>query len=381
MPLHPSLFGSVAAVLAACLVGYALGRAGGRLVPPDDPSRARTRARRLLWILFPATYVLALFALTAGGWLDLTDRVAALAPGAAEGIVGLLLVFGAPALACVAPYLGLFPSIRAARDIEMTTRAVAVMLLRYVTGFVALLAALLAVTLAVWSAVGSAAGVLVGIVVCVIVLYAASPLVVLALTATRQPADREGDRLVAAATAAGLSTRWVRVQATRGSEVATAFVRGLPGVRILGVTDHLLETVDDATLRGTLALRAGRLAVFHTEVRLALVLGTILAVFQPWLVSVPVPGLVVQVGGAVGGVAGLWVGRRLVFRADRIAAERVGTDCVADAIDRLTGINDAPRSLGVLSSLVRMEPSVDRRIERLRDAADSVSTDRTDSDE
>lgn len=379
MALHALLAGSVVAFAAVSLLGFAAGHACRRLIP-READRAGRRARLLLWVLLPATYVLALFAMTAGGWLDAVERANDAVPaGIAESFVGLVLVFGVPALAAIAPYLGLFPAIRAVRGLEMTRRAVLAVLLRYVAGFVVLVAGGLIAVFSIAAVAGPQSGYAVGVGVVLLGLYVASPLLSAALTATREPTEAERNRLDVALSRAGLSPRWVRVQLSRGSETATAALQGAPGARAVFVTDYLLDSGDDETLAAGLALRAERAARFHTGLRTLLVVGLFLAATVPWWTpSLPVPATAVQVGGVAASLAGLWAGRRLVFRADAAAADRLGTPAVRTAIERLVELNDAPRDRGIAGVLFRMEPSIEARLAQLAEA-DGDRTGRTPS--
>lgn len=371
MALHRSLAGATVAFAVVWVVAYVLGRACGTFVPTDDVVRARRRIRWILLVLVPVTYVLALFAMTAGGWLTVADRVASPLPGAGEGLVSLAVGFGVPAFTCTAPYLGLFPRIRAARGLEMTTTDAAAVVGRYVAGFVGFVAVGTIAILSVWAALGTAAGYVIALYAIAGASLVFSPVTTIASASTRRPTADERARLDAAADEAGVTPRWVRVQSMRGAAIATAYVRGVPGLRALFVTDDLLDSVDHDGLAGAIALRTGRAAVFHTEAKVLIVMSTAAVVGVPFLVpSLPIPGVVVSGTGLLIGLLALWLGRRLVYRADTVAAERVGAERAFDAIETIVELNDGPRSVGPVRSLLGMEPSIESRLVRLRERAD-----------
>ncbi len=360
-----------AVVLAVCWgLGYAVGRGCRRFVPRTDAETARKRVRVVLWVVVPVAYVFSLFAVTGIGWLDFVEQAAASLPAGFGATTALLLGFGTPLLACTGPYLGLFPAIRDARGLEMTTGAVTRVVLRYLIGFVVLVVGFLSLTLYAWIGFASALGLFVAVGIGIAVIYAVSPLMVVVLTATRQPTGEEANRLANAMDRAEFSPRWVRVQQTRGSEIATAYVRGPPGARAVFVTDHLLDASDDEALAVTLTLLAGRAATYHMEIRSALGIGTVMAVSSLWVLSSsPFPGIAVTAIALLVGMTGLWLGRRLVYRVDALAARRFDHEQIARIIEELVAISDAPRSVAPWTQLWRMEPSVESRLTRLRQEA------------
>jgi Zn-dependent protease with chaperone function len=96
-----------------------------------------------------------------------------------------------------------------------------------------------------------------------------------------------------------------------------------------------------------------------------------------WLVTgerVPgVPDGVAALAVLAAGAVALWLGQRLVYRADAAAAARTSPTAVAAAIERYAELNDVPMSWGRVAALRRMEPPLDRRLDRLgeRDGRDN----------
>lgn len=362
---------TVGAVAALAYYGY-----GRHLVGRGaDATRSLTRLRRALHVGLPLAYVAALLGLAAAGWLDVLDAAAAALPGG-ETFVGdllsLLALFAGPLPAVVLAYLGAFPAAKALRGVEMEWSTAALLMGRYAAGLVAAFVVLLAVLGVVTARAPPALALPAGVAVVALLVVAGAPVVVRVVQPNRAPDEAETERIDRGLERAGFEVAGLCVLETAESEQAFAVVRGPPGRRHLFVSDHLLSVADDDRLAAVLALQAGRARRYHLEVRLALTLLVLLGILGPIWGFVPVPdGLawpVVGVTAVVGPVA-LWLGRRLVYRADDDAAERIGAAAVADAIESHAEAHDAPLSWPRRREVARMEPAPERRLRRLRESA------------
>lgn len=374
-PLSKLAWSAVA--FAGCwFLAYAAGRDCRRWLPRDDPERAAKRFQRLNWGLFAVLYILTVIAMTAAGWLDTTEHIAGAIPAVTDEVTMATLGFVVPGFVWTAPYLGMFPAIREARDVDMTTWDLAAKLFRYL--FVTLAVAVLATAVLTvgWDYPPTWSQFALPICVGAVALYTAVPALVPLVSATRAPTDEERDRLEDATAAAGLSVRWIYVQRTRGGGIANVGVRGVPGWRVLVVSDHLLAEADDDVLAAMVAHSAGRAETYYVEVQGATVIGTALAALVPWLeppLPIPVSDVAATGVALLAGGTAMWFVRRLVLRADAIAADRVGAERVADALDWLADVNDLPRTIAWWTSLRKMEPSIAMRLARLRERTAATS--------
>ncbi|WP_459193407.1 M48 family metalloprotease [Halosimplex sp. J119] len=363
--------GALAAVsLVAALALFAYSR---RYRDAADTTAALTRIRRALRLGLPLVYVLALVAMVLMGWLDAVDAAFGALFGGESTVGGALtLVAGlaAPLVAVVAGYFGAFPAIRELRSVEASAATVAARLARYAGGMVGVLAVVVVGMSFLGEGLATSAGFFGVIGALLIAVWAGSSWLIRLSQSTRAPSDAERERLDRLCADAGLDPRNVRVLEVADAKQAFAVVRGLPGRRHLFVTDYLLNEFDDDRLRAYLALQAGRARVMHLEARLAVVVGTfaLAAGLVAGVLSVPgVDDGVAALGVLVAGAVGLWAGTRLVYRADAYAAARTSRDAVEATIQRFADLNDAPMEWGRIATLRQMEPSLNRRIERLRD--------------
>lgn len=340
-----------------------------------DATAALGRIRRAFRVGLPTVYVVALVAMGGFGWPDTVESLVAAVSGSESAVGTGLRIAGTltpPAVAVLAGYFGAFPAVRALRDVDVSATTVAVRLARYV----AVMVTLLTVAAVLLTAVAGSLGIGIGFVGAVSVLLAGfwggSPWLIRLFQSTRPPTDAERERLDRLCRGVEFAPAEVRVLDVADAKQAFATVRGVPGRRHLFVTDYLLAELDDDLLGGYLALQAGRAHVKHLETKLGVVLGTIALAVSLLLGTVPAPGVSPGVAAlavlAVGAVA-LRAGQRLVYRADADAADRTGRETVEETIRRFADLNDVPMEWGRLAAFRRMEASLTRRIDRLRDRA------------
>jgi hypothetical protein len=331
-----------------------------------DTARTLSRIRPAFRIGLPVVYLLALLAMTAAGWLDLLSTL----PGQGT-VVGdtaeLLVGLPVPSVAVVGAYLGAFPAVRELREADMTATAAARRLLRYLAGIGAVAVTLVVLVTRLTGRFWRGGGVFVAVALLAVVLWAGAPWLIRLVQTTRAPTDEERARLDSLCAEAGLDLAGVRVLETDGARQAYAVLRGLPGRRHLFVTDYLLAALDDERLRAYLAIQGERARLGHLAVKLVAVAGSLAGAV--WLVtggSLPgVPDGVAAVAVLAVGAVALWLGQRLVYRADAAAAARTSPAAVAAAIERYADLNDVPMSWGRVAALRRMEPPLGRRLDRI----------------
>jgi len=341
----------------------------------DDATAALSRVRRAFRVGLPVVYVAALVAMLAVGWPEPVETAVGSLPGGESAVgsaVSLVAALAVPGVAVVAGYFGAFPVVRDLRDVDVSAATVAVRVARYAVGLAAVLTLVVAALVLAGDSLTTGAGFALVVAVLVVLAWAGSPVLVRLVQSTRAPTDAERDRLDRLCGDAGLDPHSVRVLDVADAKQAFAFVRGLPRRRHLFVSDYLLAELDDDHLRGYLALRAGRARRFHLEARLAVVVGTLTLAFALLFDVFSVPGVddwTTLVVVLLAGTAALWLGRRLVYRADADAAARTSRETVEAVLRRDAELNDAPLEWGRLTALRRMEPPLARRIDRLRDRA------------
>ncbi|WP_424001236.1 peptidase [Haloarcula salina] len=266
----------------------------------------------------------------------------------AAGLVGL------------AAYAPTVRGVREARNIDLSTGRALARMTRWVLG-VSVVAAAVLVPLERGSSTIVTMALLA---VFVGGVQVAAPWMIPLLRTTRRPTDAAADRLDTLRERAALSVRDTRVLETESEETASATVRGPPGYRRLFVTSTFLEAFDDETATALLAIQAGRI---RTRV-LARTMGTVLAAVVPLFVLFEDVGPTLPLlGASVAAVlGGLWLTRRGVRAADDDAAERVGPDTVADALERYAAVHEMEPNRRRLSNPLSKTPALGDRIDRLR---------------
>lgn len=353
-------------LFGASLLGAVLWFVYGQYLRRQPRSIAVVRLRRSYRIGLPIWYLGTLFALTASEWLGVGTQIVETIglgdtlPGA---LLDLAVTFTTPAVAVVAAYLGAVPAIQDIREIELNYGTAAVRASRYILGLV--LATLVIWVSLLWLLSGSGFVAFAG--VSLAAIYAVSPLLVRLLVSTRAPTADERERLDRDSNAVGLDVDQVRVVTAMDGTAPQAYVRGIWPYRTVFVTEPLLNVGDDH-LRAALAVRAGRQRTHHFETRLFVTIAGVGGSTALLLGSVSVTGTddtLLAATVALVTIAALWIGRRLVFRADAYASEHVGSDILADWIYRATDEADVPLQRGRIWSLARMEPDPATRLDRL----------------
>ncbi|MEF8779682.1 MAG: peptidase [Haloferacaceae archaeon] len=184
------------------------------------------------------------------------------------------------------------------------------------------------------------------------------------LRRTREPTDAEESQLDRRCESAGLSPDRSFVVETVGEASVDVKLVGVPGYRVLLLTDYALESLDDDVLTGLLAAEGGRGDTYYAEFRavaVASVIGLLAATFAGF---VGFDRGLALVGGV--SLLAFAIGRRIQYRADAVAAERVGADAVADAFQAIADLRGVEPETGSWRTLFEVQPPLGDRIARLR---------------
>lgn len=161
-------------------------------------------------------------------------------------------------------------------------------------------------------------------------------------------------------------TRTVVIETVGEASVEVA-IRGPPGYRVLFISDYVLEELDSEVGWALLSAEMARVRLFYRDYQvvaaaIAIALGT-----AAFLLVIPFE---LGFGGLlVVAALMLTIGRRLQYRADRVAAETVGAAELADAFETIGELHGADLSSGGWRTYLEVQPPLGDRIERLRDQA------------
>jgi len=201
-------------------------------------------------------------------------------------------------------------------------------------------------------------------VVLFLAMAALGPRVSLSLRETRPPATDERETLDALFAAADLDPTAIHISETATPSSIKVSLHGLPGRRQLLLTEGVLDSLDDATATALLTAEAQRGRLLYLEYRAvaaAAVIGVATAMFG---------GLIAFSDGlfviALTALVLFWIGRRLQFRADRAAADRVGADALADAFETVADHRGVTPAGATWRTYFEVQPPLGQRIDRLR---------------
>lgn len=185
----------------------------------------------------------------------------------------------------------------------------------------------------------------------------------------REPTDEEATRLDRLCERAGFDPARTWVIPLDEEESVMMSVRGLPGRRELFVSSYLLDVLDDDRLTALLSINGASVRRWHFERRMGLLLAFILVGMVAVFGLLPVSedaNLLVAVLGMPITVGIMWRMRRVTYRADDAAAERVGAERVRAVLEWLVEEEDAPADHGRLTTLLNLAPPLEKRMARLR---------------
>jgi hypothetical protein len=201
-------------------------------------------------------------------------------------------------------------------------------------------------------------------VVLFLAMAALGPRVSLSLRETRPPTTDEQDDLGGLLAAADLDPTAIHISETADPSSVQVSLIGLPGRRQLLLTEGFLDRLEDATATALLTAEAQRGRLLYLEYRAvaaAAVIGVATAMFG---------GLIAFSDGlfviALTALVLFWIGRRLQFRADRAAADRVGADALADAFETVADHRGVTPAGATWRTYFEVQPPLGQRIDRLR---------------
>lgn len=206
---------------------------------------------------------------------------------------------------------------------------------------------------------------LVLVVVGFLVVGIAGPLLLLQMREARPPSSDEAAILEDLLVHVESSFAEIRVVDTVGERSISTTIRGLPGRRYLIVTDYVIRELEADVARALLAAEDARARTFYVEYRVvaaAAILGLATAMFSG-LIDFGT-GLFLM---AIGALVLFWLGRQLQYRADAIAAERVGEEALAAAFERIAAVKGIELDSGSWRTWVEIQPPLGSRVDRLRD--------------
>ncbi len=192
-----------------------------------------------------------------------------------------------------------------------------------------------------------------------------APLLLLSIRETREPTVEERERLAVLTEMTDYDPETVEVVETVGEHSIEVSIRGPPGRRSLVVSDYVLSELDAETAAALVAAEVGRSRRLYLEYR-GLAAATVIAIATGMfggLVSFS-DGLFVL---AVAALTLFWVGRRLQFSADRLAADTVGADSLATAFETVARVRGVEPKTATWRTYFEVQPPLGQRIDRLRD--------------
>lgn len=191
----------------------------------------------------------------------------------------------------------------------------------------------------------------------------AGPLFVLSRRETRQSTPEERDRLDGVGSVESDPDRLL-ITETADDSVEVS-LRGLPGKRVLLLSESVLDELDAETATALIAAEQARshhLYIEYRAVAAAAIIGLATGMFGGLFEFSE--GLFLLSASALGL---FWVGRQLQFRADRIAANRVGSDELASAFETVAALRGVDPEPANWQTWFEVQPPLGQRIARLRD--------------
>ncbi|MFC7129871.1 peptidase [Haloferax chudinovii] len=353
------------ALVGVSLLGAGWSRLSAGFHERRDSSIQRFRKRvRSNWLYAAILFVGVV-------WWTNADRALLAAVGLPTdwpwSILGWALVGVGAAVVATVSYMGAFPVARRVRGVDIGAGTVAAKMFRYHLVIAALVFCVVTV-IEVEFRVLETSGLLTLFAFVAAAYVFSAPLVGVSQT-TAVPDDATRERLDRLCDRAGLSVARIRLL-DGGGHRSDHLVRGPLGRKTLFLTDSLLDRYDDETVSALLAVDAGRVARYVFELRLFTVgvVAGLVFVGVAWPPFGFALSFLVSAGiGVILFVTGEYASKRLIYRGDEAAAERLGRAAVADALDATADEVDTGRA----GSRLSFEPSLASRIERLRDGSEA----------
>ncbi|RZV11439.1 Zn-dependent protease with chaperone function [Natrinema hispanicum] len=345
----------VASYSAGRVYGWYTIRRGG-----NDDRRSRG-TYRLLGVVGITTLLLLAFS----GFIGATEAaLSSLHPAVVGGLATPLAWVPTAAgtiVAVLIAYLGVFPSVRKRRDLEISAAVAVARLGKYLVALtliclisIAPLAALLGASEpSPWLIPVLFVGFVVG-------TYGWSLSRVRLSQTVSEPTAEQRRRLEAAADRVGLTATIAGVIPGKGMELARLYLDGAPGNRRLYATDYAFDVCDTAELTA-LCARVDAADEFRLLERRSLVEAFLTALVVTLTVWMSL--LVALAGLLITWPLLTWYLQRCEFAADRRAARAVGADTLASVYEASSDVTDERSRF---HERLATRPSTARRVERLR---------------
>ncbi|MBX0286956.1 hypothetical protein EGH22_11500 [Halomicroarcula sp. F28] len=191
---------------------------------------------------------------------------------------------------------------------------------------------------------------------------------------TRPLREEERERLEAASAAVEFEPHAVSVLDSERSPMLGMSYFGIPGRRTVLVAEQFLSNADESQLRVALSHLDAICRTRVTERRTAILSGGLLGcafLLSPLSPLSAFGTLLALAALAAGVVAGLWRLSAILYRADRVTADRVGARELLALFEWWLDECGQPESThGRLATVLTSQPPQDRRLDRLRERAD-----------
>ncbi|ELY68528.1 M48 family metalloprotease [Natrinema versiforme] len=357
------MIGMLARWLGLLVVGYITGRLYGlfaiRRRETDDPGSRGTY--RFLTVVG----ISALLVLVFSGLIDATETSLSsvhpiLSSGLATPLAWAPTAAGTIVTVLVA-YLGVFPSARERRGIEISAPTAVARLGKYLVAIAIFCLGMLAPFTALLGT-SDPSPLLIPVVFAVLVIgvYAWLQYSIRLTQDISDPTAEQRRRLEAAADRAELPATVAGVFSGRETETAGLYLDGPFWNRQLYATDYAFDVLDDEEL-AALCARERAADDLRLLERRALVVAALFGLFVTLTVWLSI--LVALVGLAVSWPLLVWHLQRCEFAADRRGARELGARPLASAYEAQPGLTD---SRSRLHERLAATPSTARRLERLR---------------
>jgi len=179
----------------------------------------------------------------------------------------------------------------------------------------------------------------------------------------------------------GVKIRDIKVTGKKGYKIANAGVSGiLPNYRYIFLTEYLLENFSTDEIKAVIAHEIGHIKGRHLIINAILKVGWLVfwmgvvyglqrmgielfesdaVFFAVFFLALFSYNLLIEARVAL----------RNEFKADEFAAKVVGKETVMSALEKLSELNMTPKRTGKWFNLLSLHPSVEERIEHLKESA------------
>ena len=215
----------------------------------------------------------------------------------------------------------------------------------------------------------------------VLFIFAISPYLVFWLEKLKPVDERLKKELIDFCESLGVKIRDIKVTGKKGYKIANAGVSGiLPNYRYIFLTEYLLENFSTDEIKAVIAHEIGHIKGRHLIINAILKVGWLVfwmgvvyglqrmgielfesdaVFFAVFFLALFSYNLLIEARVAL----------RNEFKADEFAAKVVGKETVMSALEKLSELNMTPKRTGKWFNLLSLHPSVEERIEHLKESA------------